>query len=403
MRIYLNDMLYALSYALDCVEHEFLGAREHHAARVAYICVQLGRAYKMKPDELVHLAAAAVLHDNALTEYVSLKKYPAESYYGAPGEGERAHCRMGERNVQVLPFYTYIRDAVLYHHENADASGAFSMSERNTPLFAQLIHLGDKLDNAFPLDCVDAAKHEKIRSYLKHQSGLFFAPELVDAFDLVFQQPIGELLSQEAPGLLLRETLPDAPQEYDEQEIEAFAAMFARIIDYKSHFTCTHSQGIAEKSRKLGQFLGRDAEVCTKLYLAGALHDIGKLAIPNRILEKPDQLTNQEFEVMKTHALISWKILSRVEGLEDVAEWAGMHHEKLNGAGYPFGRQADSLGQEARLLACVDIYQALSEVRPYKEGFSHRKAMEIMYGMADKGFIDSYITQAVDACFGTVH
>ena len=231
----------------------------------------------------------------------------------------------------------------------------------------------------------------------------FFAPELVEAFDTVFQQPIGALLSRDAPGLLLREALPDAPQEYDEHEIEAFAAMFARIIDYKSHFTCTHSQGIAEKSRRLGYFLGRDAEVCTKLYLAGALHDIGKLAIPNRILEKPDQLTNQEFDVMKTHALISWKILSRVEGLEDVAEWAGMHHEKLNGSGYPFGRQADSLSPEARLLACVDIYQALSEIRPYKEGFSHRKAMEIMYGMAAQGFIDLEITQAVDACFGTAH
>ncbi len=403
MQIYLNDMLYALSYALDCVEHEFLGAREHHAARVGYLCVQLGKAYKMKPDELVHLAAAAVLHDNALTEYVSLKQYPEDKYYDAPGEGERAHCRMGERNVQVLPFYQHIQDAVLYHHENADASGAFSIGSRNTPLFAQLIHLGDKLDNAFPLDYVDAAKFEKIRQYLQRQSGVFFAPELVEAFDTVFQQPIGALLSRDAPGLLLREALPDAPQEYDEHEIEAFAAMFARIIDYKSHFTCTHSQGIAEKSRRLGYFLGRDAEVCTKLYLAGALHDIGKLAIPNRILEKPDQLTNQEFDVMKTHALISWKILSRVEGLEDVAEWAGMHHEKLNGSGYPFGRQADSLSPEARLLACVDIYQALSEIRPYKEGFSHRKAMEIMYGMAAQGFIDLEITQAVDACFGTAH
>ena len=80
-----------------------------------------------------------------------------------------------------------------------------------------------------------------------------------------------------------------------------------------------------------------------------------------------------------------------------------MHHEKLNGSGYPFGRQADSLSPEARLLACVDIYQALSEIRPYKEGFSHRKAMEIMYGMAAQGFIDLEITQAVDACFGTAH
>ena len=74
MQIYLNDMLYAVSYALDCVEQEFLGVRSYHSGRVAYLCVAMGRSYGLQDCDLLALAAAAVLHDNALTEYVSLRQ-----------------------------------------------------------------------------------------------------------------------------------------------------------------------------------------------------------------------------------------------------------------------------------------------------------------------------------------
>lgn len=397
MQIYLNDMLYALSYALDCVEAEFLGVRTHHAARVAYLCVKMGKAYGLAADELVHLAAAAVLHDNALTEYVSLRDGKVRAV--GTKQPERLHCEMGERNVLVLPFYPKIAGAILYHHEHADGSGPFGRKRSDIPLFAQLIHLGDQLDNSFPLDEVDAEKHRAIGQYLHAHTGTLFMPEMTALFQRVFAKPLGTQLAADLPETRLREVLPDAPRDYDALEIEALATVFARITDYKSHFTCTHSQGIACKARRLGIFLGCDEAMGTKLYLAGALHDIGKLTIPNTILEKPGHLTRQEFEVMKRHALVSWKILSRITGLSDVAEWAGMHHEKLNGTGYPFGRPAESLGPEARMLACVDIYQALREERPYKGGVSHQAALKVMNGMVRHGFIDREMTEAVGDCF----
>ena len=104
---------------------------------------------------------------------------------------------------------------------------------------------------------------------------------------------------------------------------------------------------------------------------------------------------------MKNHAKISWQILQKLKGLQDVAEWSALHHEKLNGSGYPFGYTAERLSREDRMLACVDIYQALTESRPYKEGFSHRKSLSIMRDMAAGGLLDAELTEAVDMCFGT--
>ena len=404
MQVYLNDMLYALSYALDCVEAEFLGAKSYHSARVAYICVRLGVMYGLQPIDLLRLAAAAVLHDSALTEYVGIRKEELggvrpELRNAAP-KSLRAHCKMGEHNAAILPFYEYIRGAVLYHHEHADGSGAFGRRAENTPLMAQLIHLADQLDNHFPLDFVDAEKYAQIQQYLDRYAGRLFCPQLVEHFFDVFPEPMGDALEGEKAGSLLREALPWVTLDYDPERIKAIAAIFAKIIDYKSHFTCMHSRGIAEKSGQIGRFLGYGTEQCTKLYLAGALHDIGKLAIPADILEKPDKLTAEEFDLMKTHADISWKILRQMKGLEDVAEWGAFHHEKLNGSGYPFGYTAERLSREDRLLACVDIYQALTEARPYKEGFSHAKSMKIMRDMVAQGLLDAALTETVDACFG---
>ena len=92
------------------------------------------------------------------------------------------------------------------------------------------------------------------------------------------------------------------------------------------------------------------------------------MAVGNEILEKPDKLTDDEFSTMKNHAGYTYLILSEVNDFEEIRDWAAFHHEKLNGKGYPFGKTADELNEQERMMACVDIYQALTEDRPYKKG-----------------------------------
>ena len=84
---------------------------------------------------------------------------------------------------------------------------------------------------------------------------------------------------------------------------------------------------------------------------------------------------------------------------DSIRDWAAFHHEKLNGKGYPFGKTAAELNEPERIMACIDIYQALTESRPYKQGFSHEKTCDILDDMADKGFIDAGIAQKIRVCF----
>ena len=159
---------------------------------------------------------------------------------------------------------------------------------------------------------------------------------------------------------------------------------------------------MAEKASLLAHYMGYDSVIVQKMYLAGALHDIGKMAVGNEILEKPDKLTDDEFSKMKNHAGYTYLILSEVNDFEDIRDWAAFHHEKLNGKGYPFGKTADELNEPERMMACVDIYQALTEDRPYKKGLSHEKTCDILDDMSQKGFIDSDISKTIRECFGRI-
>ena len=169
---------------------------------------------------------------------------------------------------------------------------------------------------------------------------------------------------------------------------------------YKSPFTSTHSMGVAADAEKLARYMGFEESTAQKMYLAGALHDIGKVAIGNEILEKPGRLTDEEFKTMKHHAAYTYYILSEIDDFAEIRNWAAFHHERLDGTGYPFGKTAAELNTQERIMACVDIYQALTESRPYKQGMPHEKAIGILRDMADKGWIDSCIVEETDACFG---
>mgnify|MGYP003589818047 FL=1 len=149
----------------------------------------------------------------------------------------------------------------------------------------------------------------------------------------------------------------------------------------------------------MGRFYGYDPVKVNTLYIAGAFHDIGKLAIPNSILEKPGKLEPAEFQKMKEHALYSYKILSKIQGFEEICSWACAHHEKLDGSGYPFGTKGDQLDHNQRLLCCIDIYQALTEARPYKKPFSHASTLKMMRDMVAAGKIDRQITEDIDKVF----
>jgi HD-GYP domain-containing protein (c-di-GMP phosphodiesterase class II) len=129
--------------------------------------------------------------------------------------------------------------------------------------------------------------------------------------------------------------------------------------------------------------------------IAANLHDLGKLVVPNAILEKPGPLSKEEFGIIKCHTYYSYHIVASVKGLERLAEWGAFHHEKLTGDGYPFRLQAEELGLCSRVMAVADIFTALAEDRPYRRGMPKDEITRILREQGRAGALDEHIVSVV--------
>lgn len=398
-------LLGACSYALDCIEAELVNISNKHGKRVAYMSVCMANYWNVESDALQDLAICALLHDNALTQYITeeVQKNPSiDIRDDSLNKKTNLHCIYGEKNIAKIPFKTNVSKVILYHHEQADGRGPFRKVWQETPLFARIIHLADIIDAIANSAEFTQGKWDICCEFLEKQKGKLFDDECVEAF---FETVSKDTFISFADGSFeskLWEIVPRKKQIFDWNTCKNIADFFASIVDYKSPFTSKHSIGVAEKAAQYARYIGYDVLDIEKMYLAGALHDIGKMMVGNEILEKPDKLTDEEFDKMKNHAGYTYLILSQVDDFEEIRDWAALHHEKLNGKGYPFGKTADELNEQERIMACVDIYQALTEERPYKKGMSHEKACDILDDMAKKGFVDADVSHKMRDCFSLV-
>ncbi len=164
----------------------------------------------------------------------------------------------------------------------------------------------------------------------------------------------------------------------DADGLDVVCRAFADIIDAKSPFTYRHSTRVADVAREVARHCGLDEAEQRRIYRAGLLHDIGKLGISNTILDKNGPMTPEERVLMEMHPRYSLQILERVTAFRRFAWTASLHHEKLDGSGYPFGASADSLDLPARILVVCDIYDALTSDRPYRSGMTEEQASAIL-------------------------
>ena len=172
--------------------------------------------------------------------------------------------------------------------------------------------------------------------------------------------------------------------------------LFSQIIDSKSPFTATHSHGVAHTAQEILKLTGlASSEDYLTIYIAGLLHDIGKLAVPVGILEKAGPLSAAERHEVKQHAEIGIQLLDSIPGFHCVCDWAGMHHERLDGKGYPYGLGAAKLTLPMRVMAVADVFTALTESRPYRGGMELTSVVSCMSGMAADGQLDADIVALV--------
>lgn len=176
-----------------------------------------------------------------------------------------------------------------------------------------------------------------------------------------------------------------------QKEVESLRSLvisFANIIEAKDKYTDGHTRRVGSISRLLGMEVGMTQDQVDMLEIAGIIHDIGKVGIPEHILNKPGKLTDEEFQVMKKHSAIGETICKPLVSLQKCLDPIRHHHEKLNGTGYPDGLKESEISLEARILAIADIFDALSSERPYRAKLPTDKVKEIMQSEADAGYLD---------------
>jgi len=391
VKVRMDSLIKSIATALDIVEGELLGTSTNHGKRIAVLCAKMGKVLGKNTEEITALAVCALLHDSALTEYIL-----SERMDGNSDTAMKKHCEIGQRNVDALCFKTNVKDFVLYHHEHADGTGSFGIREGEGPLEAELITIADSLDAKYHLQRLTQEGLPYIRKIIVNETGKHYSKKAAQTMLEILDWPTVLSLKDNVIKQTAADSISPWTVDIQTETVLGLAGFVARIIDYKSAFTQKHSTQIANKAWFMGKYYKYNPENLSELYLAAALHDLGKLAIPTEILEKPGKLTDEEFEIIKQHVRITWELLKDVEGFETICQWASNHHEKADGNGYPFGKKVGELDFNSKLLMCLDLYQAICEERPYHPARSHADTMKILYEMADTGKIDKDIVKDLD-------
>lgn len=373
-----GNLLLSLSDAIDLASSQIAS----HQMRTAFIAWQIGKNASLSKERIENLFIASLFHDiGALSLEDKIKIHNFEEI------DVETHCILGEALFESCLLFKPAKKIVRYHHKPL----YLWESQLDTPdIFdSQILYLADYLErhidrNQFILHQVDDL-NKKINSAAgdiihKDIAGLFLEISSREDFWLDLSSPrLYSILLHSGP---LRRT------EIDYDNIFSIASLFRNTIDFKSRFTATHSTGVAECAVMLSRLFGLTETEVKQMEIAGYFHDLGKLAIPNSILEKPDKLTKDEFAIIKQHTYFTYSVLNSIGGLDHIAEWAAFHHEKLNGAGYPFHVGAEKINTGARIMAASDIFTAIAEDRPYRKGMERKNIETILMSQVENNALD---------------
>lgn len=390
----LHQFIYAISDALDLVGVDDV----NHGKRVAYMALECSKELKTDIDR-TKLLHAALLHDCG----VSSTNIHDNLVYVLDWDGAKDHCIRGYQLLEQSVQLKHLSNLILYHHTHYDVLQKMEVDE-DTLILTNLIFLADRVDALIAQNMKndeDAQLYtmaNNIREEVSSLSGSFFMPELVETFLKVSNKE--EFWLTLAPDLLHTHLLQFI-NELEQWDIDIFSLaevskILGNVVDAKSHYTANHSMDVAKLSSFIANKMGMDDETSLKIEIAGLLHDLGKLRIPDELLDKHGPLDDKEFSIVQTHASTTEHILSKVNGLKEISQWTAQHHEKLNGGGYPYHTTKDKISMPARIIAVADIFQALAQKRPYRDNIDPLDILHILKDKVQAGEIESSVVAVVE-------
>ncbi len=409
--VILSEVISALTFALDLTENALPG----HSLRTCLLGMRLAEAVGLPADELTSLYYALLLKDIGCADHVTrlsqimatddrapwsladlpvdlssnplllervwkevLPGVPLPSNIGrlAGVEARRSDTygsdateeNRGAETMRLLNMSDATIAAVAHLTERWDGSGhPHGRKGETIPRLARICAVAQTLD-AF------ASEHgpETALRMVRARRGTWFDPELVRAAQVLHVS--GRLWSQcqtrdvEATRAEVLRLDPGASSPLTSEHVDRICEAFGNVVDAKSPFTYHHSLGVTEVAVAIATELGLQPDRISLVRRAAFLHDIGKLAVPNHILDKRSKLDAREWVFITRHPKTSGSILQRVGAFRELACLAAEHHERLDGSGYPFRLKAEDLSIESRVIALADCYSAMAEDRPYRPG-----------------------------------
>lgn len=337
-----------------------------HTERVAHISFGLGKMLKLSQAELNELTISSLLHDvGIMTDQEQLHLADLEPQ----ADKVSPHCRRGYELLKSTKTFGAYAMHVLKHHDYHSA---------DLEIIPAIIHAADRVDILLRKERYALSQVDRLKQYFSSQAGKVFSPDVVDALQGLANLP-SFWLDLEYEQYHYADNVEEFRRALSIDELEELAQMMAVLVDSKSPFTARHSECVTQTAGFMAEKLNMPKEKVRLIRVAGLLHDIGKLAIPDEILLYPGPLSKEQMDVMKQHTYHSYHLISGIgPGAEHLARWAAFHHERLDGTGYPFRLSARELEQESRLIAVADMTQSLLEARPYRDGMPPDKVTEIL-------------------------
>jgi HD-GYP domain-containing protein (c-di-GMP phosphodiesterase class II) len=374
LHVSLSEMSMCISTAVDLVSPDIV---DHHK-RTAYIAFSIAVELGLAAEEQQNLILAGLLHDiGALSLRDRIDTFAFEL------DQSHIHAGLGYRLLNTFDAFAAIAPIVRYHHLSWKDGRGESHKGKPVPKASHILHLADRIAVLIDRKREVLGQTDAIRDTLRRHQGDKFAPEVLQAalslsekeyfwFDVV-SPDIGGVLADKIKGF---------STELDLAGLVRLSRFFSRIIDFRSRFTAAHSSGVAATAEALAGLAGLSKRDCTLMNVAGHLHDLGKLAVPNELLEKPQGLTQPEKNIVKSHVYHTHRIIGTVKALETINTWSAYHHERIDGKGYPFRLTGEKIPFESKIMAVADVFSAITEDRPYRSGMSKHSALRTLQGLA---------------------
>lgn len=388
----LKEIIPALSLIID---HQ-AGGNLYHGLRVAIISYHLSQRQGLKDLDLIFYAG--LLHDIGLFEtgeHLALNYKDIETQKATPALLN--HPALSAAIVKEIPGMEQAAESILEHHEFFDGSG-YPLGKKNAEIsvVGQILRIADSFDiflRKNPVKGIDVVSFVMSGRRKEFSSQLSLALLRCDR-DLLSKITGQENIKRYFTQLSANISSPQVAIAKEEGDI--LLSIFSRAIDGKHRYTKEHSQRVSVYAFKIGERLGLGQRDLERIKAAGYLHDIGKIAIPNSILDKPGPLTEEEWEVIKTHPTVSHEIVSSVAYFKDIYDIVFADQENYDGTGYPKGLKDDEIPLGARIILVADAIDAMLSDRSYRKALPRKEAILELKLNSGKQFDPKVVEAAVN-------